>query len=113
MSTQPRVDRAEIIAVGTELTDGSKLDTNSQWLSVELAGVGIPVLFHTAVADELEAMVKLFRAAAARSDLVIVSGGLGPTLDDLTRQALADAAGVPLVRHEPSLAGIRELFESR
>lgn len=105
--------RAEVIAVGTELTNGSKLDTNSQWLSLELAAVGIPVVFHSTVADELDLKTGLFRQAAARSDLVVVSGGLGPTLDDLTRQALADAAGVPLVLHEPSLAHIRRLFESR
>jgi nicotinamide-nucleotide amidase len=113
MSIASRIDRAEIIAVGSELTCGSKLDTNSQWLSIELAGIGVPVASHTVVADELDAMVSLFREAAVRSDLVVISGGLGPTLDDLTRQALADAAGVPLVRHEPSLARIRELFESR
>lgn len=105
--------RAEIIAVGTELTNGSKLDTNSQWLSLELAAAGVPVFFHATVADELEPTVDLFRRAAARSDLVVVTGGLGPTLDDLTRQALADAAGVPLFRHEPSLEHIRRLFESR
>ncbi len=105
--------RAEIIAVGTELTNGSKLDTNSQWLSLELAAAGVPVHFHSTVADELDATVALFRQAAARSDVVIVTGGLGPTLDDLTRQALADAAGVPLVLHEPSLRRIRDLFESR
>lgn len=105
--------RAEVIAVGTELTNGSKLDTNSQWLSLELAAAGIPVHLHTTVADELDLKTALFRQAAARSDLVVVSGGLGPTLDDLTRQALADAAGVPLVLHEPSLEHIRRLFESR
>ena len=105
--------RAEIIAVGSELTSGSKLDTNSQWLSVELAAVGVPVLRHTTVADELEPTVELFREAAARSDFVVVTGGLGPTLDDLTRQALADAAGVPLVLDEPSLEHIRHLFASR
>lgn len=113
MSTQPRIERAEIIAVGTELTNGSKLDTNSQWLSLELASVGIPVQNYSIVADHLETLASLLRQAVSRSDLVVIGGGLGPTLDDLTRQALADAAGQPLELHEPSLAQIRDLFESR
>lgn len=104
---------AEIIAIGTELTTGAKLDTNSQWLSVELAAVGIPVLVHTTVADDLPAMLETLQTAARRSDVVLVSGGLGPTLDDLTRQVLADLAGVELVLHEPSLQHVRGMFAKR
>ncbi len=104
---------AEIIAIGTELTTGAKLDTNSQWLSIELAAVGIPVLMHTTVSDDMPAMLETLRAAVRRSDIVVISGGLGPTLDDLTRQALADLAGVTLVLHEPSLQYIRDLFAKR
>ncbi|MBC7821189.1 MAG: CinA family nicotinamide mononucleotide deamidase-related protein [Planctomycetaceae bacterium] len=104
---------AEILAIGTELTTGAKLDTNSQWLSIELAAVGIPVLLHTTVSDDMPAMLETLLAAVRRSDIVLVSGGLGPTLDDLTRQALADLAGVELVLHEPSLQYIRELFAKR
>ena len=104
---------AEIIAIGTELTTGAKLDTNSQWLSIELAAVGIPVLAHTTVADDLPAMLETLRTAARRSDVVLVSGGLGPTLDDLTRQVLADLAGVELVLHEPSLQHVRDIFAKR
>lgn len=104
---------AEIIAIGTELTTGAKLDTNSQWLSIELASVGIPVLLHTTVADDLPANLETLRAAVRRSDIVLISGGLGPTLDDLTRQVLADLAGVELVLHEPSLQHIRDMFTKR
>ena len=104
---------AEIIAIGTELTTGAKLDTNSQWLSIELAAVGIPVLAHTTVADDLPAMLETLQTAARRSDVVLVSGGLGPTLDDLTRQVLADLAGVELVLHEPSLQHVRDMFAKR
>ena len=104
---------AEIIAIGTELTTGAKLDTNSQWLSIELASVGIPVLLHTTVADDLPANLETLRAAVRRSDVVLISGGLGPTLDDLTRQVLADLAGVELVLNEPSLQHIRDLFAKR
>ena len=104
---------AEILAIGTELTTGAKLDTNSQWLSIELAEVGIPVLLHTTVADDMPVMLETLRAAVRRSDIVLISGGLGPTLDDLTRQALADLAGVELVLHEPSLQHVRDIFSKR
>ncbi|HVW00391.1 MAG TPA: competence/damage-inducible protein A, partial [Planctomycetaceae bacterium] len=104
---------AEIIAVGTELTSGAKLDTNSQWLSVELAAAGIPTQFHTSVADDLAANVALFKLACERSDIVLITGGLGPTLDDLTREALAAVVDRPLVLHEPSLVVIREMFARR
>jgi nicotinamide-nucleotide amidase len=106
-------DHAEIIAIGSELTSGASLDTNSQWISRRLADAGIPVTRHTAVADDLEDMLAVFRDAAARSDVLIITGGLGPTLDDLTRQALAGLAGVELVLHEPALEHLRNFFASR
>jgi nicotinamide-nucleotide amidase len=101
---------AEVISVGTELTTGAMLDTNSQWLSLELAAIGIPVHFHSTVADDLDAMAGVLRTAADRSDLILLTGGLGPTLDDLTRQALAAVLGTELVLHEPSLEFIRSIF---
>ncbi len=104
---------AEIIAIGTELTTGAKLDTNSQWLSLELQAVGIPVHYHVTVADDLDANVNVFRAAIERSDIVLISGGLGPTLDDLTRDVLARLTGTKLVLHEPSLEIIRSMFARR
>jgi nicotinamide-nucleotide amidase len=105
--------RAEIIAIGTELTTGAKLDTNSQWLSLELSRLGIPVQYHTTVADGLDEMVAVFRLAASRADLVIITGGLGPTLDDLTRQALAAMTGQELTLDQQSLEVIREMFAHR
>ncbi|MBI1310136.1 CinA family nicotinamide mononucleotide deamidase-related protein [bacterium] len=104
---------AEIIAIGSELTSGAKLDTNSQWLSVELSEIGIPVKYHSTMADDRDAMLEVFRTAANRSDLVLVTGGLGPTLDDLTRELLAELTGTELVLDEPSLAFIRDMFEKR
>jgi nicotinamide-nucleotide amidase len=104
---------AEIIAIGTELTTGAKLDTNSQWLSIELAAVGIPVRYHTTVADSLEANLLVFQNAIDRADIVLISGGLGPTLDDLTREVLAKLLGVELVLHETSLQQIKEMFSRR
>jgi nicotinamide-nucleotide amidase len=105
--------RAEIIAIGDELTSGQRLDTNSQWLAERLLEVGVPVAFHTTVGDTLADNVLVLRQAAERADIVVVTGGLGPTADDLTRQALADVAGVPLVQDDASLAHIRALFARR
>ena len=104
---------AEIISIGSELVSGQNLDTNSQWLSQRLAEIGIATHFHTALADHLEENIAAFRIAHNRADLVILTGGLGPTQDDLTREALAAVAGVELVLDEQSLAFIRHLFEFR
>jgi nicotinamide-nucleotide amidase len=105
--------KVEVIAIGSELTSGRNLDTNSQWLSQELYALGFPVRFHTTLADDLEENVAAFRVAATRADLVITSGGLGPTQDDLTREALAKLAGVELVFHQPSFDFIAALFAKR
>ncbi|MFO0809653.1 MAG: competence/damage-inducible protein A [Gemmataceae bacterium] len=105
--------KAEIVSIGSEITSGQNLDTNSQWLSRQLAEIGIPVHFHTTVADDLADNVEVFRRAGERADLVLASGGLGPTQDDLTREALALAAGVELVFHEELLDTIRAMFANR
>lgn len=107
------VRSAEIVAIGTELTSGDKLDTNSQWLSRQLTEFGIPVKFHTTVADDLEANLQALQIAAARVDLIIITGGLGPTLDDLTREVLARLAGVELQLDPDSLAAIEAFFRGR
>ncbi|MCI0458693.1 MAG: competence/damage-inducible protein A [Gemmataceae bacterium] len=105
--------KAEVISIGTELTSGQNLDTNSQWLSQHLARIGIPVAWHTTVADDLEDNTSAFQIASERADLVLISGGLGPTQDDLTREALARAAGVELVFHPESFEQIQAMFARR
>jgi nicotinamide-nucleotide amidase len=105
--------RAEIVAIGSELVSGQALDTNSQWLSRELALLGISAAYHTTIGDQLDDNISVFRTAASRADLVIVTGGLGPTQDDLTRDALAQAAGVPLLEDPGSLAAIAAMFARR
>src|SRR5262249_44512609 len=102
--------KTEIISIGSELTSGQNLDTNSQWLSQRLAEIGVPVGWHTTIADDLDSNVAAFRIAAERAQLVIATGGLGPTQDDLTREALAKVAGVELVLHTESLEHIQEMF---
>lgn len=104
---------AEIIAVGTELTSGVKLDTNSQWLSQRLSELGIPTRYHTTVADDEAANIEVLRLAIARADVVLITGGLGPTLDDLTRPVLARVLNVPLVEDPESLRQIERYFASR
>ncbi|WP_425616501.1 CinA family nicotinamide mononucleotide deamidase-related protein [Anatilimnocola sp. NA78] len=105
--------RAEIISIGDELTSGQRVDTNSAWLSQRLGEFGVPVAFHTTVADNLSDNVQVFRLACERADIVIATGGLGPTADDLTRQAVAEMAGVDLVQDEGALEHIRALFARR
>jgi nicotinamide-nucleotide amidase len=105
--------RAEIISIGSELVSGQSLDTNSQWLSRELSDLGIPVGLHTTLGDILADDVGVFRAVIERSDLAVVTGGLGPTQDDLTREALALCAGVALVEHPESLAALAAMFARR
>jgi nicotinamide-nucleotide amidase len=105
--------KAEIISIGSELTSGQNLDTNSQWLSQRLAEIGVPVGWHTTVADDLHDNADAFRIATGRAGLVVITGGLGPTQDDLTREALAQAAGVELVFHAESFEQIRQMFARR
>lgn len=105
--------KAEIISIGTELTSGKNLDTNGQWLSQRLAEIGVPVQFHTTVADDFADNLQVFEVARQRAQLVISTGGLGPTQDDLTREVLARLGGVELQLHEPSLDFIRQLFTER
>src|SRR5471030_2351599 len=84
--------KAEILSIGSELTTGQNLDTNSQWLSLRLAEI---------------------RIASQRAQLVLATGGIGPTLDDLTREVVAKVAGVDLVFHEASMQHIQEMFARR
>ena len=105
--------RAEIISIGDELTSGQRVDTNSAWLSQRLGELGVAVAFHTTVADHLPDNVQAFRLASERADLLISTGGLGPTADDLTRQAVAEMAGVDLVEDAGALEHIRALFARR
>jgi len=105
--------KVEIISIGTELTSGQNLDTNCQWLSRRLAEIGVPVAFHTTIADNLADNVACFALATQRADLVISTGGLGPTQDDLTREVIAAVGGVPLMEDAASLAHIQEMFAKR
>ena len=105
--------RCEVVAVGTELLLGQIVDTNSSWIGERLALAGIDSHFQTKVGDNLERIVSCIRLALSRGDAVVVCGGLGPTQDDITREALAAVMGVELRRDAEMGARIRRMFESR
>ena len=105
--------RIEIVAVGTELLLGQIADTNSAWLGEHLAANGVGSHFHQAVGDNHDRITLALRTALARSDGVIMCGGLGPTQDDITREAIAEVMGVPLVRDQAIVDVIAGFFEAR
>jgi nicotinamide-nucleotide amidase len=105
--------RVEIVAVGTELLLGQIADTNGQWLGEQLAAAGVDSHFHQVVGDNLERIVSAFRIGLSRSDALIVCGGLGPTQDDITREAIANVMGVELERREDLIEHIAAMFRSR
>ena len=105
--------RIEVLAVGTELLLGQIVDTNSAWLGEQLALAGVDSHFHQAVGDNRARIVLALRTALARSDGVVVCGGLGPTHDDITRDAIAAVMNVPLVRDPAIVERIRTMFASR
>jgi nicotinamide-nucleotide amidase len=105
--------RVEIVAVGTELLLGQIADTNSAWLGEQLALAGVHSQFHQAVGDNHDRIVLAIRTALARSDGVIMCGGLGPTQDDITREAIAAVMNVPLHRDEAILERISGFFAGR
>ncbi len=102
--------RCEVVAIGTELLLGQVVDTNSAWIGEQLALAGIDSHFQLKVGDNQARMVSALRAALARSDAVICCGGLGPTPDDITREAIAEVMGVEVVRDEGTAQIIRDLF---
>lgn len=103
--------RAEIVGVGTELLLGQIANTNAQHISKALANIGVDVYFHTVVGDNLDRMAETISSALERSDAVIITGGLGPTPDDITREGVAKALGIPLSRRADIVARIEAVFE--
>lgn len=101
---------AEIIGVGTELLLGQIANSNAQWMSERLAEIGVDVLHHQVVGDNVDRIVEAFRLALSRADVVIATGGLGPTQDDVTRDAFAAAVGARLVRRPEIEEMLRERF---
>ena len=105
--------RCDVVAVGTELLLGQIIDTNSSWLGEQLAAAGIDSLFQVKVGDNVNRVIAAISDRLEHADAVIVCGGLGPTHDDITREAIAAIMGVDLVLDEEVADVIREMFASR
>lgn len=105
--------RVEAIAIGTELLTTTRVDTNSVWLGQELAALGLAFHRKTAVGDDPAAMKTLFREALDRSDLILCTGGLGPTFDDVTKELWAEVLGEELEEDAAAKAAMIAFFESR
>ena len=102
---------AHTLSIGNELVTGQQLDTNARWLSEVLCDLGVRVLEHTPVGDDGRRIASTISRAHESAELVVLTGGLGPTPDDLTRQAMAMALDAPLESNEEALAEIRAFFE--
>src|SRR6202795_3205008 len=105
--------RCEVLAIGTELLLGQIVDTNSAWIGEQLAASGIDSYEHRAIGDNQTRIVDALRDLLSRCDAVLVCGGLGPTQDDLTRDAIAELLGVPLVRRDELAETIAQMFRAR
>ncbi|NET11163.1 MAG: competence/damage-inducible protein A, partial [Symploca sp. SIO2B6] len=113
MNQRVSVKTAEVICVGTELLLGDIVNTNAQYLAQQLAILGIPHYYQTVVGDNPDRLQKAIAIACERSHLLIFTGGLGPTPDDLTTETLADFFGEPLVERPEILADIAQKFAHR
>jgi competence/damage-inducible protein CinA-like protein len=107
---QNNMTSAEIVTIGTEMLLGDLVDTNTAWLSIRLATLGVGVYRHTTVGDNRVRIVGALGEAASRADLVITTGGLGPTSDDLTNECLAAVAGREMVEYPEARAHVDEMF---
>ena len=104
---------AEIVSIGSELLLGQIVDTNASWIAQRLAESGVNLFYKTTVGDNLDRMVDTLDRALDRSDVVITGGGIGPTQDDLTREAIAKVTGREVVTDPKSLTELRERFQKR
>jgi nicotinamide-nucleotide amidase len=104
---------AEVITIGDEILYGQITDTNSQWISAELDKIGIKIIRKTSIGDQKEAILEILTESQTRSDILVFTGGLGPTKDDITKKTIAEYFNDTLEINELALANVRELFESR
>src|SRR5690625_378610 len=105
--------RTEIIAVGTEILLGQIANTNAQWMSEQLAINGINTYYHTVVGDNLDRIVEALEIAANRSDVIIINGGLGPTQDDVSREAFQQLSKMSIVEESKSLEKIKAYYRKQ
>ncbi len=104
---------AEVVTIGDEILFGQITDTNTQWIGTELTNIGIRVVRKSSVGDQASAILAVLREAHDRANVIIITGGLGPTKDDITKKTLCDYFGVGMVRNETALAVVTGFFEKR
>ena len=104
---------AEVITIGDEILYGQTLDTNTQWIGQKLNEIGIKIKRKLSISDDRQEIIQALDEATQRADIVLITGGLGPTKDDITKQTLSAYFNTPLVRHAESLEHIKNLFASR
>ncbi|TAH49163.1 MAG: CinA family nicotinamide mononucleotide deamidase-related protein [Chloroflexota bacterium] len=102
--------RAELVSIGTELLLGEIIDTNAAWLAQQLAAIGVDVYFRTTVGDNVGRIAAAIQIGMSRADVIITTGGLGPTVDDMTREGIANAVGAPLELNHELVEQIRARF---
>ncbi|GAB3566764.1 competence/damage-inducible protein A [Spirosoma luteolum] len=105
--------RAEVVTIGDEILFGQITDTNTQWISTELTNIGIRTVRKSSVGDQADAILDILHEAHQRADVIIITGGLGPTKDDITKKTLCTYFGVGMVRNETALALVTGFFEKR
>lgn len=105
--------RAEVITIGDEILFGQITDTNTQWIGTELTNIGIRVTRKSSVGDQADAILQILHEAHQRADVIIITGGLGPTKDDITKKTLCTYFGVGMVRNAEALALVTSFFEKR
>lgn len=105
--------RAEVITIGDEILFGQITDTNTQWISTELTNIGIRTVRKSSVGDQTDAILQILNEAHERAEVIIITGGLGPTKDDITKKTLCTYFGVGMVRNETALALVTDFFEKR
>ncbi|MGF7217669.1 nicotinamide-nucleotide amidase [Spirosoma lacussanchae] len=105
--------RAEVVTIGDEILFGQITDTNTQWIGTELTNIGIRIVRKSSVGDQAKAILEVLHEAHQRADVILITGGLGPTKDDITKKTLCDYFGVSLVRNPEALALVTGFFEKR
>jgi len=105
--------RAEVVTIGDEILFGQITDTNTQWIGTELTNIGIRIVRKSSVGDQAKAILEVLHEAHQRADVILITGGLGPTKDDITKKTLCDYFGVNLVRNPEALALVTGFFEKR
>src|SRR3989338_2556805 len=102
--------QVEILSVGSELITGTLVDTNSAYIAAQCELIGLEVIRHSCIGDDLDRYVEILLEITKRADIAIITGGLGPTLDDLSRDAAAKAAGLELELYPKALEEVRSYF---